>query len=177
MAIDKEHLYITIGGVIASGAIAYLIYRMQTQNAAANTDAQIAASEEETQQEQSYISQLPSISASAPSATTTYSSAGDVATGSTTGTPATDDELEALIASFSASPLNSVVLQSTPVAIVNPLAAPGQQTVAPVTIPTLNASPGPSGVGVTNNVAPLTNSVNNSTFTSGDYSGNLARNG
>jgi hypothetical protein len=161
MAIDKEHLYITIGGVIASGAIAYLIYRMQTQNAAANTDAQIEASEEESQQEQSYIAQLPSISAAAPSATTTYSSTGDVATGSTTGTPATDDDLEALIAAFQSSPLNSVVLQSTPVASLQPLAAPSQQTVAPVTIPPLNlgGTSGSSGVGVTNNVAPLVPTV------------------
>jgi hypothetical protein len=161
MAIDKEHLYITIGGVIASGAIAYLIYRMETQNNAADTSAQIEASEEEAQQEQSYIAQLPSISSSAPSSTTTYTSSGDIATGSTTGTPATDDDLEALIAAFQSSPLNSVVLQSTPVATVTPLAAPSQTTIAPVTIPPLNLSgtPGPSGVGVTNNVAPLINTA------------------
>jgi hypothetical protein len=144
MAIDKEHLYLTIGGIIASGAIAYLIYRMESQDNAANTEAQIAASEEEAQQEQSYIAELPSISASAPSATTTYSSAGDISTGSTTGTPASSDDLESIIAAFQSSPLNSVVLQSTPVDTVTALPAPAQVTVAPVTIPTLSIGSTPS---------------------------------
>lgn len=69
MALDKKQIALSIGGVIASGAIAYLIYRAEQRNSAVNTAAQVAASQaaeqasqDNSDQQAELLAQLPSLS-------------------------------------------------------------------------------------------------------------------
>jgi hypothetical protein len=137
MAYDKKDIALSVGGILASMVVAYLIYRMEANNAAtAQQDAAAQAAEAESAlaNQQAQVAALPSISVPAIA----------TATPSTTDTTnqaqasAIDPNLEAIIAAFQSQPSSSVTSQTSIAGSVIPtIYAPPALTIPDVTVPTL----------------------------------------
>jgi hypothetical protein len=124
--LKKEHVILTVGGIIASAAIAYLIYRAEKQNSDANAQQIISAEETASSQQQTYALSVPAISS-----VTTATSAGDVSTASSNnGASAVDPTLEAIIAAFQSNE-NTVQSQSTPIGQLVALPMPTLVNILP----------------------------------------------
>lgn len=150
MTFDKKDIILSVGGTIAAIAVAYLIYKMQQRDAAqqaansANADAEI---ESELANQQSAIASLPSVSV--PTISSTPSST-DVVQQSQS--PASGDELAAIISAFQSSDNTSVTSAITPIASLDinnllpsstvgvPVASPPTQPIAP-SLPPVTAHP------------------------------------
>ena len=136
MALDKKEIALTVGGVVATIAVAYLIYRLEQNNAAiaqANAQANSDAIQSQLANEQQQIASLPSVAVPAISSAPVSSGA------SQTQAPALDPNLAAIITAFQSGNQSDVTSASTPVANVIPtLALPSTPLVVPVNIPAIN---------------------------------------
>ncbi len=131
MTYDKKDIALTVGGILASITVAYLVYRMEANNASvaaqnqAANDAQLQA---EIANQQSYA---PSISVPQISSTPSVTDSTNQALA-----PAPDSNLSAIIAAFQASDQTSVTSVANP-SIIPTIAAPVQPIIAAVADPTL----------------------------------------
>ena len=182
MAVDKKQVAMWVGGILASAAVAFLIYRLQQQDAAQNaTNAADAAAAQESAlaNQEAETASLPSVSVPTISATPDPTDSANQG-----GASAADAGLSALIASMLSSDNSSTTSVSTPIASIAPLPYPTQQNIPDVTIPTLtNYSGASSTVAGGNGATASPISATPGTFTTINSSGangyntNLARPG
>lgn len=150
----KEDIALTVGGILASIAVSYLIYRLEQNNAATNAaNAAAQAQAEETAQasaayqQQSLLASVGSSAASvgSSSTTTTYdptaASSTDV-TASTSNGAGLDPNLESIISAFM-TPQQPATNPGAPVIAPLPVTAEPVISDGGVYIPTLNSSTGP----------------------------------
>ena len=137
MAYDKKDIALTVGGVIASMVVAYLIYRMEANNASIaqqNAAAQAAEAESALANQQTQVASLPSISV--PAIATATPSTTD--TSNQSQTSAIDPNLEAIIAAFQSQPSGDVTSQTSIAGSVIPtIQAPPALTIPTVNVPSL----------------------------------------
>jgi hypothetical protein len=144
----KEDIALTVGGILASIAVSYLIYRLEQNNAATNAaNAAAQAQAEETAQasaayqQQSLLASVGSSAASVGSSTTTTydptaSSSTDV-TASTSNGAGLDQNLESIISAFM-TPQQPVSNPGAPVIAPLPVTTEPIINNGGVNIPTLN---------------------------------------
>lgn len=130
MSMDKKEIALSIGGVLATMALSYLLYRIQQKDSAANaaaSQAAAAAAEQnavaEQSQEEQYTSELPDLSGgdsdSSTSSTNFDTSSQTASSGSDASTSSDDsvaDILAAWLASNPVSQPDSVASQLIPTA-------------------------------------------------------------
>lgn len=154
MKFDKKEAALWAGGVLASAAVAFLIYHLQ-QNNAANAAAESEAAAEEQQSElanqQSYISSLPQTSVPSISASAPVTSDVNTAVNNGGSTPTEDPDLAAIIAAFQTTQPSSVTNASTPVGAIAPLPYPTPPSIPDVVVPTLNDFGSTNNSGVKDN--------------------------
>lgn len=176
MAIDKEKVLLWAGGVLASAAVAFLIYRLQQQDAAQNAaNAANAAAEEQSElaNQQAETASLPEVSV--PSITSTPSTTtSPTDTANQSQTPSDSSTLEAFLATVLAEDSTPVTSQSSNtgnmvIPVLPPNVAP---TIDPVIIPTVD------NFGGTPTASPISTagggSLSNTTGANG-YNTNVAR--
>lgn len=135
MAVDKEKIALWVAGVLASAAVAFLIYNLERKNAAQTQQNAIDASNEaesELANQQSEAASLPQISVPslAPSPT-------DVSNQATA--PANNSELDTFLAALLAGDNSSITSQSSPSGnlVIPPLIPVSKQSIPAVNIPSV----------------------------------------
>lgn len=148
MKFDKKEIALSVTGILASMVIAYIIYRKESEQNAANAAAsEEAASEASYSQAQQAVS-LPSISV--PSLSTASGSSGDIATATANGaTPSSDATLEAIVAGLQGNNSNKGILGG---GTGNPQFSAQQEN--PQTIGLIAALPIPTSIGIPDVVVP-----------------------
>lgn len=151
MSVDKKQVAMWAAGILASAAVAFLIYRLQSNDAAQAAANEADASEEsesELANQQQEVASLPSISvptiASTPSTTPSTTDTTNQGT-----SPATDDDLESIIAAFQGSDQSGVTNATTPIAALPYPTAPSIPAVATPTL--IDYSGGSSSSGGSSN--------------------------
>ena len=109
MSMNKKDIALTVGGVLATMVLAYLLYRHQ-QTAAAQAALDAAANDAQAQadqyQQEQYLSQLPSTNSYGGTSTLATSNEGTADTTASNGTSpdaATETLLSSIIAAFAGS--------------------------------------------------------------------------
>jgi hypothetical protein len=153
MHLDRHDVLLTSAGIIASAGIAFVLYRLEKQNAA----NAVAAAQSSTDALQAQVSQIasqqyptapgaitvPTISNS-PSPIDTTATQTVAANGAT---PATDINLANIIASFQAQDSSHITSQSTPIASIPELPLPTATVIPTVVVPTVQTFAGYSAPG------------------------------
>lgn len=140
MKFDKKDVILSIGGVIASAGIAYLLYRLEQNNAAqaaANSTAQSEEIQSQLANQQALLTSLPSVSV--PTITTPSTTVSSTDTSNQDQTSASDSALEAIITQMLASDQTPVTSQTSPQSAINQIPLPTPYVPPTVTIPTLNS--------------------------------------
>lgn len=140
MAVDKKQVLMWVGGTLAAAGVSFLIYRLQSRDAAigaANSEAASEAAAQQEQDEQAYLATQESTPVDSVSSTpTTATTSSDINTAVDNGgsTPSDSSQLESLISSFLANDNSAVTSQTSP---------SGNSAIAPITATGLN---GPAAV-------------------------------
>jgi hypothetical protein len=119
---NKKDIALTVGGVLATMVLAYLLYSLQQRDAAtaaANSANAEADAEDQQAEQEEYLSQLPTASTGVASGTTTLDTSNEGSTDTTSssgtdGDAATESLLTNIIADFAGS-----INQGTPGATQN----------------------------------------------------------
>lgn len=112
MKLDKKEIALWAGGILASAAVAFLIFRLQQNDAAAaaaNAANQANYTESELANQQSEVASLPSVSV--PTISATPSTTDTTQQGQT---DASDSSLESIIAKMLGIDSTSVTSQTSP---------------------------------------------------------------
>jgi hypothetical protein len=148
---DRKDIALTVGGVIASAGVAFLIYRLQQRDAAQNAAA-ISASQDNTAQTQSaYLTALPSVSIPQETSSASFDTNSPVVQTPT----GVDPNLEAIIASFLGQP------GPTGTQPVQPIVTGGP--VQPIATPIVTGGPVAPSIPITSVASipfPTTNDTN-----------------
>lgn len=98
----KKDIALSVGGVLASCVVSYLLYKMEQRdsavtaaNAAATAAADAANQQQEEEQQAEYLSELPTISGSTADSTTEGIS--DISAGTTASSAAADPTITAIL--------------------------------------------------------------------------------
>lgn len=150
---NKKDIALTVGGVLATMVLAYLLYRLQQRDAA--TSAANAAADQQTQvsqanQQESYLAQLPSISSgvSGGGGTLATSNEGVSDTTASSGShadAATETLLSNIIADFAGS-INQTQPGASTNASLIPTTTTSSLNLSSIPISAAEALAGTSGV-------------------------------
>lgn len=144
---NKKDIALTVGGIIASMVVAYLIFKMEQKDSAANLASQelaaqnaATAAQNSQYEQQSYLASMPSISVSSPSGEEDVSAAPV-----TSATPSEDPTLAAIVSAFG----------------TNNQSNPASSSPSSSLIPSVTATPNP----VPANPVTVTNSIGSTAYT------------
>lgn len=176
---NKKDIALTVGGILATMVVSYLIYQMEQRNAAAaaaNAAAYDINQQNQLAQESAYLTQLPMFGSYNDSGATNYTTGTtDTSAGAiTSAAPAGDPTISAILGAFgigvTSSPTNNVITSapitmSFPTATLNDptsIANTGNQPTQPIavslpTTPVTQQVAAPSYVPGTSIIVPTNN--------------------